>query len=174
MLTPGSDPVRKISIVPRGMALGVTLSSPDTDRFNYSRGELEALIRVALGGRGAEELVFGDQTTAAEDDIAQVTNLVRHMIGRWGMNPKIGLVAVLPRDGVSPWNDLTSPRTLELVDEEARRTVDAAYDDVLSLLTAERAKLDALADALLDRETLDQLDAYRIAGLSEPDALPVD
>jgi cell division protease FtsH len=90
------------------------------------------------------------------------------------MNPKIGLVAVLPRDGVSPWNDLTSPRTLELVDEEARRTVDAAYDDVLSLLTAERAKLDALADALLDRETLDQLDAYRIAGLSEPDALPVD
>jgi cell division protease FtsH len=174
MLTPGSDPVRKISIVPRGMALGVTLSSPDTDRFNYSRGELEALIRVALGGRGAEELVFGDQTTAAEDDIAQVTNLVRHMIGRWGMNPKIGLVAVLPRDGVSPWNDLTSPRTLELVDEEARRTVDAAYDDVLSLLTAERAKLDALADALLDRETLDQLDAYRIAGLSEPEALPVD
>jgi cell division protease FtsH len=174
MLTPGSDPVRKISIVPRGMALGVTLSSPDTDRFNYSRGELEALIRVALGGRGAEELVFGDQTTAAEDDIAQVTNLVRHMIGRWGMNPKIGLVAVLPRDGVSPWNDLTSPRTLELVDEEARRTVEAAYDDVLSLLTAERAKLDALADALLDRETLDQLDAYRIAGLSEPDALPVD
>jgi cell division protease FtsH len=174
MLTPGSDPVRKISIVPRGMALGVTLSSPDTDRFNYSRGELEALIRVALGGRGAEELVFGDQTTAAEDDIAQVTNLVRHMIGRWGMNPKIGLVAVLPRDGVSPWNDLTSPRTLELVDEEARRTVEAAYDDVLSLLTAERAKLDALADALLERETLDQLDAYRIAGLSEPEALPVD
>ena len=152
----------------------MTLSSPDVDRFNYTRAELEARVKMALGGRAAEEIVFGDQTTGAEADIDQVTALVRRMVGRWGMNSTIGLVAVLPRDGASPWSDLTSPRTLELVDEEVRRTVDAAYDEVLGLLTAERAKLDALADALLEHETLDQIDAYRIAGLAEPETLPVD
>ena len=174
MLTAGADPVRKITIVPRGQALGVTLSSPDIDRFNYTRAELEARVKMALGGRAAEELVFGDQTTGAEGDIAQVTALMRHMVGRWGMNSTIGLVAVLPRDGANPWGDLTSPRTLELVDEEVRRAVDAAYEDVVGLLTAERARLDALATALLERETLDQIDAYRIAGLGEPEPLTVD
>jgi cell division protease FtsH len=174
MLTAGADPVRKISIVPRGQALGVTLSSPDVDRFSYSRAELEAMVKVALGGRAAEELVFGDQTTGAENDIAQVTALVRQMVGRWGMNSAIGMVAVLPRDGANPWGELTSPRTLELLDEEVRRTVEASYEDVVGLLTAERSRLDALAEGLLERETLDQIDAYRIAGLAEPEPLPVD
>ena len=174
MLSEGADPVRKISIVPRGQALGVTLSSPDVDRFNYSRRELEALVKVALGGRAAEAVVFGDETTGAEGDIAQVTALVRQMVGRWGMSSAIGMVAVLPRDGANPWGELTSPRTLELVDEEVRRTIEAGYDDVMALLTAERSRLDALAEALLERETLDQIDAYSIAGLGEPEALPVD
>jgi cell division protease FtsH len=174
MMTPGADPVRKVTIVPRGQALGVTLSSPDVDRFNYSRAELEALVKMTLGGRAAEELVFGEQTTGAEGDIAQVTTLVRQMIGRWGMNSAIGMVAVLPRDGANPWGDLTSPRTLELLDEEVRRTVDAAYEDVMALLTAERDRLDALAEALLEQETLDQIDAYRVAGLSEPEPAPID
>jgi cell division protease FtsH len=174
MLTPGADPVRKISIVPRGQALGVTLSSPDVDRFNYSRAELDALIKVALGGRAAEEVVFGDQTTGAESDIDQVTRIVRQMVGRWGMSSAIGMVAVLPRDGANPWGDPTSPRTLELVDEEVRRTIELAYDEVVALFTAERSRLDALAEALLEQETLDQVDAYRIAGLGEAEALPVD
>jgi cell division protease FtsH len=174
MLSPGADPVRKISIVPRGQALGVTLSSPDVDRFNYSRAELGARVRMTLGGRAAEEVVFGDQTTGAEGDIAQVTALVRHMVGRWGMSERIGMVAVLPSDGANPWGELASPRTLELLDEEVRGTVETAYDDVMGLLAAERSRLDALADALLERETLDQIDAYRIAGLAEPEALPVD
>ena len=174
MLTAGADPVRKITIVPRGQSLGVTLSSPDVDRFNYSRAELEARVKMALGGRAAEEVVFGDQTTGAEGDIAQVTTLVRHMVGRWGMSEAIGMVAVLPSDGANPWGELASPRTLELLDEEVRRTVEADYDEVLSLLAAERSRLDALAEALLERETLDQIDAYRIAGLGEPEALPVD
>jgi cell division protease FtsH len=174
MLTAGADPVRKITIVPRGQSLGVTLSSPDVDRFNYSRAELEARLKMALGGRAAEELVFGDQTTGAEGDIAQVTALVRQMVGRWGMNSAIGMVAVLPRDGASPWGDPASPRTLELLDEEVRRTVETAYEEVVGLLVVERSRLDALADALLEQETLDQIDAYRIAGLAEPDALPVD
>jgi cell division protease FtsH len=174
MLTPGTDPVRKISIVPRGQSLGVTLSSPDVDRFNYSRAELEGRVRMTLGARAAEEVVFGDQTTGAEGDIAQVTALVRQMVGRWGMSEQIGMVAVLPRDGSNPWGELASPRTLELVDEEVRRTVEAAYEDVRALLATERSRLDALAEALLELETLDQIDAYRIAGLAEPDAVPVD
>jgi cell division protease FtsH len=119
-------------------------------------------------------VVFGDQTTGAEGDIAQVTALVRQMVGRWGMSERVGMVAVLPRDGAPPWGDPASPRTLELLDEEVRRTVDGLYADVVGLLTTERSRLDALADALLERETLDQIDAYRIAGLTEPEALPVD
>jgi cell division protease FtsH len=174
MLTAGADPVRKITIVPRGQALGVTLSSPDVDRFNYSRAELEARVKMALGGRAAEELVFRDQTTGAEGDIDQVTVIVRHMVGRWGMSATIGMVSVLPRDGANPWGELTSPRTLELVDKEVRRTVEAAYEEVMALLAAERSRLDALAEALLENETLDQIDAYRIAGLTEPGALSVD
>ena len=157
-----------------GQALGVTLSSPDIDRFNYTRAELEARVKMTLGGRAAEEVVFGDQTTGAEGDIAQVTTLVRHMIGRWGMSSAIGMVAVLPRDGANPWGELTSPRTLELVDEELRRTVEMAYEEVVALLVAERPRLDALVDALLERETLDQIDAYRVAGFAEPDPVPVD
>jgi cell division protease FtsH len=152
----------------------VTLSSPDVDRFNYSRGELEARVKMALGGRAAEEVVFGDQTTGAEGDIAQVTALVRRMVGRWGMSERIGMVAVLPSDGGNPWGELASSRTLELVDEEVRRAVEVAYDEVLALLAAERSRLDALAEALLARETLDQIDAYNVAGLAEPEALPVD
>jgi cell division protease FtsH len=96
------------------------------------------------------------------------------MVGRWGMNSVIGMVAILPRDGANPWGEMTSPRTLELLDEEVRRTVEASYEDVVGLLTAERSRLDAVADALLERETLDQIDAYRVAGLTEPEPLSVD
>ena len=94
MLTPGADPVRKISIIPRGQALGVTFSAPDDDRFNYSLEELEAKIKVALGGRAAEEIVFGDITTGAESDIQQLTQIARYMVGRWGMSEAIGPIAV--------------------------------------------------------------------------------
>ena len=96
MLTPGADPVRKVSIIPRGPALGVTFSAPDADRFNYTTEDLEARIKVALGGRAAEEVVFGDITTGAERDIQQLTQIARYMVGRWGMSEKMGLVAVLP------------------------------------------------------------------------------
>src|SRR5207248_230780 len=90
MLTEGADPVRKISIIPRGLALGVTFSAPDADRFNYTEQELRAKIKVALGGRAAEELVYGDLTTGAESDIQQLTQIARQMVGRWGMSPAIG------------------------------------------------------------------------------------
>jgi cell division protease FtsH len=169
MLTPGADPVRKVSIIPRGLALGVTLSAPEFDRVNYAEHELLALVKVMLAGRAAEEIVFGDATTGAESDIDQLTNIVRRMVGRWGMNPRIGMVAVLPRDGASPFGEATAPQTLELLDEEVRRAVDTAYAEVLALLREERARLDGLALALLDQETLDQDDAYEAAGLPPPE-----
>ena len=102
MLTPEADPVRKVSIIPRGMALGVTLSTPDADRVSYSREELEAKIKVALGGRVAEEVVYGKITTGAESDIQQLTQIARQMVGRWGMSDKLGPITVLPSDGPGP------------------------------------------------------------------------
>jgi cell division protease FtsH len=170
MLTPGADPVRKISIIPRGPALGVTFSAPDADRFNYTTEDLEARIKVALGGRVAEELAFGDFTTGAEGDIEQLTRLARYMVGRWGMSAKVGLLAVLPQDGASPLAaaDGFSQRTRELLDDEVRRIVEEAHEDVVALLREERRRLDALAEALLAKETLDEDDAYEVASVVRP------
>ena len=167
MLTPEADPVRKVSIIPRGMALGVTLSTPDSDRVSYSREELEAKIKVALGGRVAEEVVYGKITTGAESDIQQLTQIARQMVGRWGMSDKIGPIAVLPSEGAGPFlpgASETSPQTQWLIDEEVRR-IDDAHDEVTQLLTEHRDQLDSLAHALLEAETLDAPDAYAAAGV---------
>ena len=172
MLTPGADPVRKISIIPRGQALGVTLSTPENDRFNYARDELLAKIKVALGGRAAEKVVFGDLTTGAESDIQNLTQIARGMVGRWGMSDAIGAVAVTDgrQDGMLlPGSAPASPLTQQLVDEEVRRIVDEAEDEAVELLSRERERLDALARALLERETLDQTEAYEVAGVQAPE-----
>ena len=173
MLTPGADPVRKISIIPRGRALGVTFSSPDFDRVNYERGGLVARLDVAYGGRVAEEIVFDDITTGAENDIEQVTQLARSMVGRWGMSERVGFLAVIPRDGSAPFShDGWSDATRKAVDDEVRRIVDDAHDRVLALLTEHRDRLETLALALLEHETLDQDAAYAAAGIApEPAAL---
>jgi cell division protease FtsH len=168
MLTPGADPVRKVSIIPRGQALGVTFSAPDADRFNFDQRHLMAQIKVALGGRTAEELVFGDLTTGAESDIQHLTRIARSMVGRWGMSEAIGPIAVVPMDGYSPLlpgASETSEATQRLIDEEVHKLVEGAHADVTTLLTEHRHNLDALAGALLERETLDEADAYAAAGL---------
>jgi cell division protease FtsH len=168
MLTPGADPVRKVSIIPRGMALGVTLSTPETDRFNYSEDELRAKIRVALGGRAAEELKYGEMTTGAESDLQQLTQIARHMVGRWGMSGTIGPITVAPSDGdgpLLPGASGVSEHTQQLVDEEVRRIVEQVYEEVRGLLTDNRDKLESLARRLLDDETLDEADAYAAAGI---------
>jgi cell division protease FtsH len=170
MLTPGADPVRKVSIIPRGMALGVTFSAPDADRFNFDERHLLAQIKVALGGRVAEEVVFGDLTTGAESDIQQLTRIARGMVGRWGMSRAVGPIAVLPADGqgpLLPGVSETSEQTQQLVDEEVRRIVEQAHEETTVTLSAHRANLDALVAALLDRETLDQHEAYDAAGLAQ-------
>jgi cell division protease FtsH len=169
MLTLGADPVRKVSIIPRGMALGVTLSTPDADRVSYSRDELDAKIRVALGGRVAEEIVYATITSGAESDIQQLTQIARQMVGRWGMSESIGPVAVLSADGqgpLLPGIHETSDATQRLVDEEVHRFVEEAHEKVTQLLVAHRDQLENLARALLDAETLDEADAYAAAGVS--------
>ena len=159
MLTPGADPVRKVSIIPRGQALGVTFSAPDADRFNLDQRHLLAQIKVALGGRGAEEIVFGDLTTGAESDIQHLTRIARFMVGRWGMSTAIGPIAVLPQEGTSmllPGVSETSQKMQQLVDEEVHRIVEESHREVLTLLREHRSQLDDLVTALLNQETLDQ------------------
>ncbi len=168
MLTPDADPVRKVSIIPRGMALGVTLSTPDADRVSYSREDLEAKIRVALGGRVAEEVVYGTITSGAESDIRQLTAIARQMVGRWGMSDAVGPIAVLPAEGEGPFlpgMSETSQSTQRLLDEEVHRLVESAHEEVTALLSEHRDQLEGLAQALLKAETLDAEDAYAAAGV---------
>jgi cell division protease FtsH len=177
MLTPGADPVRKVSIIPRGMALGVTLSTPDTDRVSYSLDELQAKIHVALGGRVAEEVVYGKITTGAESDIQQLTMIARQMVGRWGMSEAIGPISVLPEEGQGmflPGVSETSQETQRIVDQEVRTLVESAHHDVTRLLEDHRDQLEGLAQALLKAETLDAPEAYAAAGvpLTEPEPAP--
>jgi cell division protease FtsH len=173
MLEPGADPVRKVSIVPRGRALGVTFQSPSTDRYGYDAKYLEGRIVGALGGRAAEELIYGNVTTGAESDLEQVTHIARQMVGRWGMSDVIGLVSVIPAAGeeqyYGPGGQVqVSDDTRELVDREVRRIVEGCYERARRMLADNRDRLESLTRALLEKETLDEDDAYRAAGF-EPD-----
>jgi cell division protease FtsH len=165
MLTPGADPVRKISIIPRTMSLGVTISSPDADRFNYDKQGLIAHIKVATGGRAAEEVVYGDETTGAESDIRQATQLARNMVGRFGMSDEIGFLSVLPQENDPYAAPQVSERTRQRVDDEMRQIVGEAHDGAVRLLTENRERLDSLAQALFQAETLEGPAAYAAAGL---------
>ncbi|MBA2637835.1 MAG: ATP-dependent zinc metalloprotease FtsH, partial [Solirubrobacterales bacterium] len=170
MLEPGADPVRKVSIVPRGRALGVTFQAPEADRYGYDTQYLKGRIVGALGGRAAEEIIYGDVTTGAESDLEQVTRIARQMVGRWGMSERIGLVTVLPGPGEeSPLfpgmgSGGVSDETRELIDEEVRRIVAECYGRARQMLDDNHDRLESLAKALLDRETLDEADAYAAAG----------
>ncbi|MEV7593794.1 ATP-dependent zinc metalloprotease FtsH [Streptomyces sp. NPDC090085] len=166
MLQPGADPVRKITIVPRGRALGVTLSTPDSDRYAYTEEYLRGRIIGALGGMAAEHLVYNVITTGAENDLEQVTNIVRGMVGRWGMSERIGRLTAVPSDGQSPYGLSAAPATLDAVDHEMRRIVDECYVEACRLLRENRTRLDALAQALLANETLDEPAAYAAAGIT--------
>ncbi|MCM1970191.1 ATP-dependent zinc metalloprotease FtsH [Streptomyces sp. G1] len=165
MLQPGADPVRKITIVPRGRALGVTLSTPEADRYAYTEEYLRGRIIGALGGMAAEQVVYEVITTGAENDLEQVTNIARGMVGRWGMSERIGRLTAIPSDGQSPYGLSAAPATLDAVDHEMRRIVDECYEKACSLLRENRDKLDALADALMVNETLDEAAAYAAAGI---------
>ena len=167
MLQVGADPVRKVSIIPRGRALGVTLATPEQDRYGYDAGYLRGRIIGAVGGMAAEDLVFDVVTTGSEADLETATRIARSMVGRWGMSERIGPVSVLPSEG-DPRMAGVSEQLLNDVDEEVRRVIDECYTEARKLLAEHRARLDALATELLANETLDEADAYRAAGLEPP------
>jgi cell division protease FtsH len=169
MLEPGADPLRKVSIVPRGQTLGSVIQIPERDRYGLDDAYLRGRITVALGGRAAEELVYGDVTTGAEADLELVTKLARQMVGRWGMSRRVGLVSVLPSSSDfysvnADWG-ATSEATKELVDSEVRALIDECHSAAIERLERSRQRLDALAAALLEHETLDEAEAYAAIGL---------
>ena len=164
MVQPGADPVRKISITPRGRALGVTLSTPQQDRYGYDAAYLRGRMIGALGGMVAEKLVVGVASTGAESDLQVCTAIARSMVGRWGMSERIGPVSVLPPEG-DPRMLGISEATLDAIDVEVRRMIDECQREATSLLTQNRVRLDALAQSLLEHETLDEAAAYAAAGI---------
>lgn len=164
MIQPGADPVRKISIIPRGRALGVTLSTPEADKYGYDKDYLRGRIIGALGGMAAEEVVLGVVTTGAESDLQTATGIARQMFGRWGMSETIGPMQVYPREG-DPRSAGASDALLESVDNEVRTLLTECYEEAKRLLREHTDQHKALVDALLEQETLDEADAYRIAGI---------
>jgi cell division protease FtsH len=172
LVVPGADPVQRVTIVPRGQALGVTYQRPQTDRYNYSETYLRARIIGMLGGRAAEEEVYGIRTTGAENDIEQATNLARSMVTRWGMSESLGMVQLASRqnpylavDGgygsARPFSD----ETAHLIDVEVQKIIDECHDEARRLLSEHRKELEALVKALLERETLGEQEILEVTGL---------
>jgi cell division protease FtsH len=178
LVMPGADPVHRVTIVPRGQALGVTYQRPDSDRYNYPEAYLRARIVGMLGGRAAEEIVYGTKTTGAESDIEQATGLARRMVTRWGMSERLGLVQLAPRDNpylsgpagygaARPFSEATAAG----VDAEVLRIINESYEEARRLLSAHRKELDALAEALVARETLNEQEILEVTGLPPAPAL---
>ncbi|MDB5900980.1 MAG: ATP-dependent metalloprotease FtsH [Ramlibacter sp.] len=172
LVVAGADPVHRVSIVPRGQALGVTYQRPQTDRYNYPEAYLRARIVGMLGGRAAEEVVYGTRTTGAENDIEQATQLARNMVTRWGMSDAVGMVQLAPKEnrflgsaggfgGDKPFSE----QTAALVDAEVQRIIHGCHDDAKRLLREHRSALDALVSALLKTETLSEQEILQATGL---------
>ncbi len=161
LLTEYVDPVSKVTIVPRGQALGVTQYTPLDDRYNYSKEYLESQLVTALGGRAAEQVAIGHITTGAENDLQRVTAIARQMVTRWGMSERLGTISYSERDDPFAGTALAtgsreySEKTASVIDEEVNRIVKWAYDRAVQILTDHRATLDRIARALRLQETLD-------------------
>jgi cell division protease FtsH len=170
LVVPGADPVNRVTIVPRGQALGVTYQRPQTDRYNYPEAYLRARIIGMLGGRSSEEIVYGTKTTGAENDIEQATNLARSMVTRWGMSDRVGLVQLStpqnPYLGGAGGTKPFSEETARMVDAEVLRIINESHEEAKKLLRNHRRQLDALVAALLSRETLDEQEILDVTGLS--------
>ena len=181
LVVAGADPVHRVSIVPRGQALGVTYQRPDSDRYNYPEAYLRARIIGMLGGRAAEEIVFGTKTTGAQNDIEQASALARDMVTRWGMSDRLGMVQLAPRENPFlatgdefPAGRPYSESTAAAVDAEVRRIITESHEEATRLLRDHRRELDALAAALLDRETVDEDEILAVTGLPAAPALSME
>ncbi len=178
LVVAGADPVNRVTIVPRGQALGVTYQRPLTDRYNYAEAYLRAKIIGMLGGRAAEEIVYGTRTTGAENDIEQATGLARQMVTRWGMSEKVGMVQLAPRQnnwvgmealpGAKPYSEDTA----RLIDLEVARVIRECHQEARRLLVEHRPRLDALVTALMQRESLDEAEILEVTGLPPAPELP--
>jgi len=167
LLVPGADPVRKVTIIPHGGALGVTIQRPVDDRFNYGEDYVRARIVGALGGRAAEQLVYSNVSTGAASDLQQVTMIAHEMVVRWGMSPKIGPLAFREEgsgDGLGlarPYSEATARE----VDTEVKRIADECFAEALRILTEHRAQLEALTQALLKEDSLGEEQILSVTGL---------
>jgi cell division protease FtsH len=178
LVMPGADPVNRVTIVPRGRALGVTYQRPESDRYNYPEAYLRARIVGMLGGRAAEEVVYGTKTTGAENDIQQATELARNMVTRWGMSERLGMVQLAPRQnpylggaagfgGEKPFSE----ETARVIDAEVLQIIGESHAEALRLLRKHRRQLDALVAALLEKESLDEREILEVTGLPPAPAL---
>jgi cell division protease FtsH len=178
LLIPGLDPVHKVTIVPRGRALGITFALPEEDRRSYTRAYILGRLAVAYGGRAAEELVFGSDriTTGAASDFQQATELARRMVTQFGMSEVVGPITVVEHPELAPFGrDVVqryevSQHTAELVDCEVRRIAQEAYTRAIDLIRAHRRTLDALATRLLERETLERAEVEAIVAGRIPES----
>lgn len=177
-LLPGTDPVHKVTIVPRGRALGLTMQLPTDDRHNYSKEFLYNTLAILMGGRVAEELVFKHVTTGAGNDLERATDLARKMVCEWGMSEKLGPLAFSRKEGsvflgrdFSTKRDVSNQIALE-IDLEIKRFVTENYERAKGLLAKQMASLKALAEALLEKEVLDAPQIDRIISHSSSHTVP--
>ncbi len=179
LLSEHADPVHKVTIIPRGMALGLTQTLPEEDRHSYTRDQMTAIIQYAMGGRAAEEIVFAHFSTGASNDLQRATRLARDMVCQYGMSDVIGPVAFeeesgdvfLGRDYMTRKN--YSEKTAELIDDEVKRLLTSLYEKAKGLLAQKREVLDRIADALLERETLEQADLQKLIAGEPLPPLPI-
>jgi cell division protease FtsH len=170
-LQPNSDPIQKISIIPRGYAmLGYTMSSPTEDRFTHSKEDLQARLAMTMGGRAAERIVFGEQSTGAANDLEQATKTARNMVVRFGMSPKIGSVSFSGGQEVFIGRDWGkdrnySEKTAETIDAEVRRLVEDAEKKAVAILTKNRKTLEKLTKILLEKEVVEGWELDEMLGL---------
>jgi cell division protease FtsH len=173
-MTPGADPVHKVTIIPRGMALGLTMQLPEDDKHTYTRGYLEAMLAVLMGGRSAEEIFLGHITTGAGNDIERATDLARNMVCEWGMS-ELGPLAYGKKDeAIFLGREITQHRdysedTAIQIDKEVKRIVNGGYENAKRILSDNRDTLERIAQALLEREVID---ANEVKLLMEGKPLP--
>ena len=171
---PNADPLDKVSIIPRGMALGMTEQIPEEEHYNLRHAYLRDRIGVMLGGRAAEKLVFGEVSSGAENDLKQATRLARHMVTHWGMSERLGPVAFRRgEEHIFLGREMTQQRdfsehTSRIIDDEIRGLLQGLDRQVSVLLEQHRAQLDALAAALLEKETLEADEIVTILEHAEP------
>jgi cell division protease FtsH len=169
-LLPGTDPVRKVSMIPRGIAaLGYTMQMPTEDRYLLKKGELLDRLTMMLGGRSAEEVVFGEVSTGAHNDLKKATELAREMVTEFGMSEELGPLSYSSREG-APWSpDFPvsrpwSEQTARYIDHAVRALVESAHKQAVDLLTDHKEALLALAAALREKEVIDEAELHEILG----------